>query len=216
MINFFGKHHETLYISLSLLDRYCALHYLHTRRQKKILAATCAFLAIKFNEEFDPEIESTIKATPALSSIFAKRKEILAMERKVMLALKWKVRCVTPHIVAYKLLDAIPFSFSFGLKRYLVNIVERVCCNLVTNRQTHFVQPQRRGGLLRAMLMSALDTAFGLVFREDAATIFKEMARRLLGPEADNPPAFHNAEELNLAYASLPVVYGSSINITCI
>lgn len=46
--------------------------YLHTYKQKDVLAATCAIIAIKFNEEFEPEIQSTIEADNRLSHITKK------------------------------------------------------------------------------------------------------------------------------------------------
>jgi hypothetical protein len=52
-----------------LFDRFLARNYLHTNKQREALAAACAFVAIKFNEEFDPEIESTIKTTPVLKML---------------------------------------------------------------------------------------------------------------------------------------------------
>lgn len=68
-MNYFGRNHETLYIAISMFDRFLARNYLHTNKQKETLAVACAFVAIKFNEEFDPEIESTIKTTPVLKTL---------------------------------------------------------------------------------------------------------------------------------------------------
>lgn len=48
------------------------------------------------------------------------------MERKIMATLDWDIRPVTPHVVAYKILDELHGFVPPAVKRFAVNIVERI------------------------------------------------------------------------------------------
>ncbi len=136
IINAYGKHHETLYIAINLLDRYLAREYIHLTKNYDLAAITCAFIAIKYNEEFDPECSVILKRLGCIGKVYD-QKGILSMEKKILCSLDWAIRPITPHVLAYKIIDEMHGFFPLQWKRYIVNIVERVVVSAYSIIEEH-------------------------------------------------------------------------------
>lgn len=105
---------ETRYIAIDLLDRYLAGRC--KCPQQKILqtiAVTCALLALKLNEESDPDLALMLRAIPDTNHQSVTRESVMACEQRVLAALEWRLCPPTPATLAFALLDStIPATFS--------------------------------------------------------------------------------------------------------
>lgn len=148
------------------------------------------------------------------------------MERKVIAALEWIIRPVTPHVLAYKLLDALPLPFSFPLKRYLVHIVERLCLNyyfsisiqsssspfypVFIDRMNLFDKLETYN-MLEIMVAAALEYAFSCTFPTRSKDLSLAV-RKLLGSD-NHDNALHVNSDLNSKFAYFPITYGKPIQL---
>jgi hypothetical protein len=125
------------------------------------------------------------------------------MEKKLMASLEWEVRPVSPHVLAYKILDNIPVKIEFAVKRQLVNIVERVSLNLlqskcnfsadsayIVDRHRHFPFSQNymnstnfpvEVNILLLSVVSGLEYGFRTLFQGYSMELV-EMVKRIVGP----------------------------------
>jgi len=200
IVNAYGMHHETLYVAISVFDRFLAKCFIHKLSCYNLAAAASAFIAVKYNEEFDP-LSQIILNLPGLQEFT--KKELLAMERKVMGVLEWDVRPLTPHVVAYRILDEMHGYFPLGFKRYLVNIVERIVLAAYSHQD---VMPGWNLGrcVLSALMFAYLNTA------PELAALALPAIGSVTG-EIDRVPDLDARMCHHLAY--LPVVYGKAIEL---
>lgn len=133
IVNSYGMHHETLFIAVNMMDRFLSKSFVFVHFNYKIVAAACAFLAIKYNEEFDPTYDTVSKAMGFDALSF--KDALLTMERKIVQVLEWDLRPITPHVIAYTIFDQLHGFFPLGFKRYLVNIIERVVLSAYCSKQ---------------------------------------------------------------------------------
>lgn len=121
-----------------------------------------------------------------------------------MASLEWEVRPVSPHVLAYKILDNIPVKIEFAVKRQLVNIVERVSLNLlqskttmvghstniIVDRHRHFPFSQNYMNntnfpvdinILLLSVVSGLEYGFRTLFQGYSMELV-EMVKRIVGP----------------------------------
>ena len=205
IINAYGQHHETLFIAISILDRFLAAHYIHRTAQRPTAAAAATFLAIKFNEEFDPDHATLVAVVPSLETL--SKRELLAMESKVVHALDWEVRPTTPHVLAYRLIDKIGGWMPFSVKRYLVNIVERIVCCAYASPEHH------PDFCLGPYTLSALSYAYVLVHPKHSQKAIPKIfeVAGIEDGDAYWPPKL--SLEQCKAYSYLPVIYGHPIQL---
>lgn len=109
---------ETLYLSVSLIDRYLAKK--NTNRQKLQLVGVAAmFIASKFEEIYAPEVADFVYITDDAYS----REEILEMERDILNKINFRVATAYPlHFLrrASKVADADPKTHT--LAKYLIEL----------------------------------------------------------------------------------------------
>lgn len=107
-----------------------------------------------------------------------------------MASLDWEVRPVSPHVLAYKILDGIPVKLEFAVRRQLVNIVERISLNILLHRHRHFLFSQNyiNGtnfpvdvNILLLSVVTGLEFGFRALFQGYSMEL-NEMVKRVVGP----------------------------------
>lgn len=81
-----------------------------------------------------------------------------------MATLDWDIRPVTPHVLAYKILDEVYGFIPNGVKRFAVNIVERIVVGSYCSR-AFFEGPWNLTGYTLTALQFALRTIHETYFR---------------------------------------------------
>lgn len=85
------------------------------------------------------------------------------MERKIMATLDWDIRPVTPHVIAYKMLDEVYGFIPNGVKRFAVNIVERIVVGSYCSK-SFFEGPWNLTGYTLTALQFAFRAINGMYF----------------------------------------------------
>lgn len=99
--------------------------FMNTYRTQTVAAVACAFLAIKINEEIDPE--ATKVTDPNLVPFLVEaipKSQLLAMERRIAAALGWRLHPPTPKTICHAILDSFPCTFPFVFKYRLAQVAE--------------------------------------------------------------------------------------------
>lgn len=204
IVNSYGMHHETLFIAVNMMDRFLTRTFIRVKTAYKTLAAACAFLAIKYNEEFDPQHETLCKAA-GLDGLT--KKDLLAMERRVVQVLDWDLRPVTPHVLTYGLFDLLHGFFPLGFKRYLVNIVERIVLSIYCSRHWELISDWD----LLKVCVAAMDFAYKVTKPEigicgAASVLAREFDAHLLRGDLLEDEICEDA-------SYFPIVYGDPISL---
>jgi len=109
---------ETLYLTVSLIDRYLAKNNVN-RRKLQLVGVSAMFIAAKFEEIYAPEVNDFVYITDDAYT----REEILDMERTVLNSIQFRVATAYPlHFLrrASKVADADPRTHT--LAKYLVEL----------------------------------------------------------------------------------------------
>ena len=89
---------ETLYLSISIIDRYCS-HVAVERRELQLVGVTALLLACKYEEIYPPEVRDCVYITDRAYT----RQDVLDMEQTIVQALEFKLTVPTgyPFLVRY-------------------------------------------------------------------------------------------------------------------
>ncbi|KAK6093564.1 G1/S-specific cyclin-D3 [Batrachochytrium dendrobatidis] len=95
---------ETAYISMNLLDRYVSHTKVNMRKQGRLLALSCVYIAAKMAEEtMEPFTGDMVH-----DEVYAfQRKDIKRMERKISTALEWNFAIITPHVIMHEFFNSL-------------------------------------------------------------------------------------------------------------
>lgn len=64
--------YETLFIAVNIFDRFLAKSFMHKLAFYELAAIVSAFIAIKYNEEFDPIIKTSLTITHRFQVFYIK------------------------------------------------------------------------------------------------------------------------------------------------
>lgn len=89
---------ETLYLSISIIDRYCS-HVEVERRKLQLVGVTALLLACKYEEIYPPEVRDCVYITDRAYT----RQDVLDMEQTIVKTLEFKLTVPTgyPFLVRY-------------------------------------------------------------------------------------------------------------------
>lgn len=195
-----------MYIAVSIFDRFLSQVFIHKFASYSLVAAAAAFIAVKFNEEFDPEALLILK-TAKLSACFNK-KELLNMERRIFSSLDWNIRPVTPHVVAYKILDNLHGYYPLGFKRFVVHVIERIMLSSLCS------YPFQDWSFKQSIISA---TCFALRHANEHTPLVADIAIPGLGCMLGLKTGYELenviSDEDCRRYAYLPIVYGDPIQL---
>jgi cyclin-like protein len=100
----YTTHNETLYLALSLYSRFLESQYVHTAQQCLTLSMAVSLIAIKFLDDVDVYYSRTLKHLGLDAD--ACMNLLLAMERRVMNVLNWRIYLPSPDCVGWLILSA--------------------------------------------------------------------------------------------------------------
>jgi cyclin B len=96
---------ETLFLTVSLLDRYLAVRSVK-RSKLQLTGVTCMLIAAKFEEIYAPEVRDFVNITDKAYS----RNEILDMEVAILQALKFRIQTVSSFFFLQRFLQVMRYS----------------------------------------------------------------------------------------------------------
>jgi len=116
--------------------------FANTYRLHWVIASTSILLAIKINEEIDPEVSKITEQvhsnintnannannTSTVNHGIAElgKSQILAMERRITLLLDWHLNPPTPKTLCHALMDSFPCPLPFPFKYRIAQMVEHL------------------------------------------------------------------------------------------
>jgi G2/mitotic-specific cyclin-B, other len=109
---------ETLFVTVSLIDRYLGLVSVK-RNNLQLVGVTAMFIASKYEEIYAPEVRDFVYITDNAYS----KSEIFAMEHQILSTLNFSVTCCTPYRFLerfYKVANGQPRMWN--LARYLIEL----------------------------------------------------------------------------------------------
>ncbi|CAE5957646.1 unnamed protein product [Arabidopsis arenosa] len=97
----FDLMHETLYLTMDLLDRYLSQVPVH-KNEMQLIGLTALLLASKYEDYWHPRIKDLI----SISAESYTREQILGMERIMLKQLKFRLNAPTPYVFMLRFLKA--------------------------------------------------------------------------------------------------------------
>ncbi|XP_018433479.1 putative cyclin-B3-1 isoform X2 [Raphanus sativus] len=97
----FDLMHETLYLTMNLLDRYLSQVPVH-KNEMQLIGLTALLLASKYEDYWHPRIKDLI----SISAETYTREQILGMERTMLKELKFRLNEATPYVFMLRFLKA--------------------------------------------------------------------------------------------------------------
>ncbi|CAD5312882.1 unnamed protein product [Arabidopsis thaliana] len=97
----FDLMHETLYLTMDLLDRYLSQVPIH-KNEMQLIGLTALLLASKYEDYWHPRIKDLI----SISAESYTREQILGMERSMLKQLKFRLNAPTPYVFMLRFLKA--------------------------------------------------------------------------------------------------------------
>ncbi|KAL1221369.1 putative cyclin-B3-1 [Cardamine amara subsp. amara] len=97
----FDLMHETLYLTMNLLDRYLSQVPIH-KNEMQLIGLTALLLASKYEDYWHPRIKDLI----SISAESYTREQILGMERIMLKQLKFRLNAPTPYVFMLRFLKA--------------------------------------------------------------------------------------------------------------
>lgn len=97
----FHLHQSTLWLCVSLFDRYLSIAHSHVRTEVQLVGVTCFLIASKFEDIYPPTLEELVDSTDNSCS----REDILRTEEKVLTVLEYQLVVPTAYHFLMKLLN---------------------------------------------------------------------------------------------------------------
>ncbi|XP_021772223.1 G2/mitotic-specific cyclin S13-7-like [Chenopodium quinoa] len=92
---------ETLYLTIDLVDRYLSTKIV-SRKELQLVGISSMLLACKYEEIWAPEVNDFM----SISDNAYTHKQILAMEKEILLKLEWNLTVATPYVFLVRFIKA--------------------------------------------------------------------------------------------------------------
>jgi hypothetical protein len=103
----FKYHPETLFMAITIFDRYIALTKTTMPKQYYVIAITCIYISAKTLEEnSEPKSIDFLDTTKYKIS----KNQIKSTEKKIMNILEWRLPYITPFIILHEVLNSLGFD----------------------------------------------------------------------------------------------------------
>ncbi|CAO2837422.1 unnamed protein product [Amaranthus hypochondriacus] len=93
--------HETLYLTIDLVDRYLSTKVV-SRKELQLIGISSMLLACKYEEIWAPELNDFM----AISKNEYTKEQILAMEKEILDKLEWNLTVATPYVFLVRFIKA--------------------------------------------------------------------------------------------------------------